>query len=153
MKITVYRAQDGWRWRARAVNGEIVSESGEAYENKSYALEAARRFGPADAEIEVEDRQGRQLRVKRRRFAAGAVNEGLPTRGIGTADIPVSSQHHRSYAARGPRCSYKPLWSCCPRLLKHVWHQRCNVFTVHDHGGNESLPGVAEHLVLPRPIR
>jgi uncharacterized protein YegP (UPF0339 family) len=55
MKITVYRAQDGWRWRARAVNGEIVSESGEAYENKSYALEAARRFGPADAEIELED--------------------------------------------------------------------------------------------------
>jgi uncharacterized protein YegP (UPF0339 family) len=37
MKVTVYRAQDGWRWRARAANGEIVSESGEAYENKSYA--------------------------------------------------------------------------------------------------------------------
>jgi hypothetical protein len=34
---------------------EIVSESGEAYENKSYAMEAARRFGPADAEIEVEE--------------------------------------------------------------------------------------------------
>ena len=29
MKITVYRAQDGWRWRA--VNGEIVSESDEAF--------------------------------------------------------------------------------------------------------------------------
>jgi hypothetical protein len=36
MKITVYQAEDGWRWRARASNGEIVSESGEAYENKSY---------------------------------------------------------------------------------------------------------------------
>jgi hypothetical protein len=34
MKITVYRAEDGWRWRARAANGEIVSESGEAYENR-----------------------------------------------------------------------------------------------------------------------
>jgi uncharacterized protein YegP (UPF0339 family) len=55
MKITVYQAEDGWRWRARASNGEIVSESGEAYENKSYALEAARRFGPAHAEIEVEE--------------------------------------------------------------------------------------------------
>jgi uncharacterized protein YegP (UPF0339 family) len=55
MKITVYRAIDGWRWRTEAANGEIVSESGEAYENKSYAMEAARRFGPADAEIEVED--------------------------------------------------------------------------------------------------
>ena len=55
MKITVYRAIDGWRWRAEAATGEIVSESGEAYENKSYALEAARRFGPADAEVDVED--------------------------------------------------------------------------------------------------
>jgi uncharacterized protein YegP (UPF0339 family) len=55
MKMVVYRAQDGWRWRAEAANGEIVSESGEAYENKSYAMEAARRFGPADAEIEVEE--------------------------------------------------------------------------------------------------
>jgi uncharacterized protein YegP (UPF0339 family) len=42
MKITVYQAADGWRWRAKAANGEIVSESGELYENKSYALEAAR---------------------------------------------------------------------------------------------------------------
>jgi len=41
MKITVYRAEDGWRWRARAVNNEIVSESGEAYENRSYVVEAA----------------------------------------------------------------------------------------------------------------
>jgi uncharacterized protein YegP (UPF0339 family) len=55
MKMVVYRAQDGWRWRAEAANGEIVRESGEAYENKSYAMEAARRFGPADAEIEVEE--------------------------------------------------------------------------------------------------
>jgi uncharacterized protein YegP (UPF0339 family) len=51
MKITIYRAQDGWRWRARAVNGEIVSESGEAYENKSYARRRRDRVGPADAEI------------------------------------------------------------------------------------------------------
>jgi uncharacterized protein YegP (UPF0339 family) len=55
MKITVCQAADGWRWRAKAVNGEIVSESGEPYENKSYALEAARRFGPGEAEIEVLD--------------------------------------------------------------------------------------------------
>ena len=55
MKIVVYRAQAGWRWRAEPANGEIVSESGEAYENKSYAMEAARRFGPPAAEIEVEE--------------------------------------------------------------------------------------------------
>jgi hypothetical protein len=28
MKITVYQAADGWWWRAKAANGEIVSESG-----------------------------------------------------------------------------------------------------------------------------
>jgi uncharacterized protein YegP (UPF0339 family) len=55
MKITVYQAAYGWRWRAKAADREIVSESGEAYENKSYALEAARRFGPGHAEIEVQD--------------------------------------------------------------------------------------------------
>jgi hypothetical protein len=55
MKITVYRAVDGWRWRAQADNGELVSESGAAHENKSYAMEAARRFGPAGAEIDVEE--------------------------------------------------------------------------------------------------
>jgi uncharacterized protein YegP (UPF0339 family) len=54
MKITVYRAVDGWRWRAQADNGELVSESGEAYENKSYAIEAAERFGPRDAQMEFE---------------------------------------------------------------------------------------------------
>jgi hypothetical protein len=30
LKAPVYRAGDGWRLRARADNGEIVSESGEA---------------------------------------------------------------------------------------------------------------------------
>jgi hypothetical protein len=33
----------------------IVAESGEAYEDKSYAIEAARNFGPRDAAIETED--------------------------------------------------------------------------------------------------
>jgi cellobiose-specific phosphotransferase system component IIA len=41
--------------QAQAASGEIVRESGDAHEDKVYALEAARRFGPADAEIEVED--------------------------------------------------------------------------------------------------
>ena len=38
----------------KASNGEIVSESGEAYENKSYAIEAAERFSPREAEMEFE---------------------------------------------------------------------------------------------------
>jgi uncharacterized protein YegP (UPF0339 family) len=46
-----------WRWPARADNGEIVSESGESYESRTYAVEAADRFGPGDAEIEVEERR------------------------------------------------------------------------------------------------
>src|SRR5687768_10393581 len=36
----------------RAVNGEIVNESDEAEEHKAYAMEAARRFGPADAGLD-----------------------------------------------------------------------------------------------------
>jgi uncharacterized protein YegP (UPF0339 family) len=51
MKVVVYFAKDGWRWRAQAGNGEIVSESGEAYEDKSYAIQAAKKFGPTNAVI------------------------------------------------------------------------------------------------------
>ena len=32
MQVKVYRGEDGWRWHAVAGNGEIVSESGEAYD-------------------------------------------------------------------------------------------------------------------------
>jgi uncharacterized protein YegP (UPF0339 family) len=55
MKTVVYRATDGWRWHALALNGRIVAESGEAYEDKSYAIEAARDYGPRDAVIETKD--------------------------------------------------------------------------------------------------
>jgi uncharacterized protein YegP (UPF0339 family) len=51
MEIRVYRAIDGWRWRAEAANGEVVSESGEAYENKSWAIQSAKKFGPTNAVI------------------------------------------------------------------------------------------------------
>jgi uncharacterized protein YegP (UPF0339 family) len=55
MKIRVYRAIDGWRWRAEAANGEVVSESGEAYENKSWAIQSAKKFGPTNAVIFTDD--------------------------------------------------------------------------------------------------
>jgi uncharacterized protein YegP (UPF0339 family) len=64
MKITVYRAEDGYSWRARAANGEIVSQSGEAYQHKSYVLEAARRFGPAGAELEFESEFEEELETE-----------------------------------------------------------------------------------------
>jgi hypothetical protein len=38
-----------------SVNGRIVAESGEGYEDKHYAIEAAKKFGPRDAVIESED--------------------------------------------------------------------------------------------------
>jgi hypothetical protein len=46
------------RFRTEGPSAELIGprcESGEAYENMSYALEAARRFGPRDREIEVEE--------------------------------------------------------------------------------------------------
>jgi uncharacterized protein YegP (UPF0339 family) len=55
MKVVIYFAKDGWRWRAQAGNGEIVSESGEAYEDKSYAIQAAKKFGPTNAVIFTDD--------------------------------------------------------------------------------------------------
>jgi uncharacterized protein YegP (UPF0339 family) len=54
MKVTVWHAKDGWRWKAQSENGEIVSESGEAYENKGYAVEAASRVAPDVDVIDIE---------------------------------------------------------------------------------------------------
>ncbi len=34
MKVEIYKAKDGWRWRAKAANGKIVADSGEAYERR-----------------------------------------------------------------------------------------------------------------------
>jgi hypothetical protein len=44
MRVTVYRAQDGWRWQGIADTGEIVSDSAEAYEDKFHAIEAAKQI-------------------------------------------------------------------------------------------------------------
>jgi uncharacterized protein YegP (UPF0339 family) len=32
--VSVYEAKDGWRWRVKASNGNVVADSGEAYENR-----------------------------------------------------------------------------------------------------------------------
>lgn len=41
-RVEVYRSEDNdFRWRRKAGNGEIVSESGEGYENHEHALEMA----------------------------------------------------------------------------------------------------------------
>lgn len=44
-RVTVYKAKDGWRWRRRAPNGEIVAESGEAYVRYEDAADGAKRQG------------------------------------------------------------------------------------------------------------
>jgi len=49
MKAEVYKGKDGWRFRIRAVNGEIVAQS-EGYQNKADAISTALKFG-----IEVEE--------------------------------------------------------------------------------------------------
>jgi uncharacterized protein YegP (UPF0339 family) len=55
MSTIVYLAEDGWRWHSLAGNGKVVSESGEAYEDKSYAITAAKNYGPKNAVIFTDD--------------------------------------------------------------------------------------------------
>jgi uncharacterized protein YegP (UPF0339 family) len=44
-KVELFEAADGWRWRKRAVNGEIT-QTGEAYTRRESAEEAVRREFP-----------------------------------------------------------------------------------------------------------
>jgi hypothetical protein len=46
MRVVVYLAEDGWRWRA---------ESGKAYEDKSEAITDAKKSGPTNAVIITDD--------------------------------------------------------------------------------------------------
>lgn len=39
--VTVYEGKDGWRWH-RVVSSDVVSESGEAYANKTDAIDMAK---------------------------------------------------------------------------------------------------------------
>lgn len=41
----IYQANDGWRWRRTARNGNIVGASTEAYVNKSDCIANAKRNG------------------------------------------------------------------------------------------------------------
>jgi len=44
MKIHIYKAKDGWRWRAVARNGKITADSGEAYTRDFDAKRARSAF-------------------------------------------------------------------------------------------------------------
>jgi len=41
MKLDIYEAKDGWRWRLVAANGQIMADSAEAYTREH---DAARAF-------------------------------------------------------------------------------------------------------------
>jgi len=53
-KITVqiYRALDGWRWRA-VLGGHVIAESGEGYNSKSWARRMANKIFPNKAKAKV----------------------------------------------------------------------------------------------------
>ena len=41
-RMYVYEAADGWRWRLKAQNGNIIGDSGQAYKSERNAENAAR---------------------------------------------------------------------------------------------------------------
>ena len=43
--VEVYKAKDGWRWRAKARNGRVIAV-GEAYTRSHSAARGARRANP-----------------------------------------------------------------------------------------------------------
>ena len=57
--VMVYRSEDGWRWHRKASNGQIVSESGEAYVDKDHAyyMAESRNVGIAITLEETPDDQ------------------------------------------------------------------------------------------------
>lgn len=38
----VYEAADGWRWRLKAQNGNVIADSGQTYKSRRNARDAAR---------------------------------------------------------------------------------------------------------------
>lgn len=51
---TVYKARDGWRWRAVHRNGNVVAESGEAYTRRGRCAEMADEYGPVQFVVEIQ---------------------------------------------------------------------------------------------------
>lgn len=56
--VELYEADDGgWRWRRKAANGRTLSDSGESFDDKDYALQEARdnNRGQDGEPLEVRD--------------------------------------------------------------------------------------------------
>jgi len=55
VKVIVFRSKDrDYRWSLRADNGEVITDSGEGYRRRSYAIKKAEELFP-NAELVVED--------------------------------------------------------------------------------------------------
>lgn len=44
--VEVYKSVDGWRWRRKEANGEVVSENHQGLSNKDHAVDEARERNP-----------------------------------------------------------------------------------------------------------
>lgn len=44
--VEVYKSEDGWRWRRREANGEVVSANAEGLTSKDHAVDEARERNP-----------------------------------------------------------------------------------------------------------
>lgn len=50
-EVLVYKAKDGYRWHAQALNGRYVAESGEAFTRKAGAMKSAEDYAPAGWDV------------------------------------------------------------------------------------------------------
>jgi uncharacterized protein YegP (UPF0339 family) len=56
MKVIVYKDEAGeFRWKLKAENGEIISDSAEGYHHKGYAISMAEKLSPG-AELVIDDK-------------------------------------------------------------------------------------------------
>jgi hypothetical protein len=67
--------------------------------------------------------------------------------------VSKASEHHGPHSAWGPGRSYESVRRRRSRLAKSLGDEGSDVLSVHDHGRNELLLKIAEHLDLPGPIR
>ena len=76
LEIYLDETEDGWRWRRRAANGEIIS-SGESHDRRWNAVRAAARANPDVYRENVVDLTRGGLRVR------SSALSGLRSRGEG----------------------------------------------------------------------
>jgi uncharacterized protein YegP (UPF0339 family) len=56
MEVIVYKDEAGeFRWKLKAENGEIISDSAEGYHHKGYAISVAEKLNPG-AELVIDDK-------------------------------------------------------------------------------------------------